>query len=68
MITPLGIEGVDVELEWARDRDYVGLKVSLEGLSSDTKPMGVKNGSAFYEMDTGAFFKFDEQNQIWREQ
>lgn len=39
----------------------------LRGLSADTKPMDVPNGSTFLEMDTGKVFAFDEENKLWRE-
>lgn len=39
----------------------------LRGLSSDTKPTDVPNGSTFIEMDTGNVFMFDEQNSQWRQ-
>lgn len=35
-------------------------------LSTDEKPVvGVANGSCLYEMDTGAFYFFDEENKRW---
>lgn len=37
-------------------------------LSTDEKPMGVKNGSLCYEIDTGKIFMFDEENKNWVEQ
>ncbi len=42
--------------------------VDLIGLSTDTKPMDVRNASMFYEMDTKKIFMFDEQNKKWLEQ
>ena len=45
-----------------------GVKVMLEGLSTDTKPTDVLNGSGFYEMDTTDYYKFDEENHQWRKQ
>lgn len=47
---------------------YDGLRVQLEGLSGDTKPTTVKNGSGFYEINTGKYYMFDEENSTWREQ
>lgn len=39
------------------------------GNSADTKPIeGVFNADKFYEMDTGKFFLFDEDNKTWLEQ
>lgn len=37
-------------------------------LSTDTKPMGVENGSLSYEIDTGKIFMFDAENKTWVEQ
>ena len=35
-------------------------------LSTDTKPTeNVANGSCLYEMDTGAFYFFDDENRRW---
>ena len=46
-----------------------GAKLSeIYGLSTDTKPLDVKNASVFYEMDTGKIFLFDEANKKWLEQ
>lgn len=39
----------------------------LYGLSGDTKPIDVKNGSVFMEMDTGKVSIFDEENKKWYE-
>ena len=49
---------------------YVGMLVKLEGLQSDVSslPTNVRNGSSFYAMDTQAYYKFDAENLIWREQ
>ena len=63
MITPVRYDGPErVPNVWD------GLRVKLEGLSSDTKPTTVLNGSSFYEMDTGDYYKFDEANTTWRKQ
>lgn len=40
----------------------------LRGLSTDTKPTDVPNGSEFREMDTGKKFLFDAENQTWIDQ
>lgn len=41
---------------------------TLFGLSTDSKPtIGVGNGTAFIEMDTGKLWFFDAANQTWRE-
>lgn len=39
----------------------------LYGLSSDTKPTDVPNGSVFVEMDTTTIFVFDAENTYWRQ-
>ena len=42
--------------------------ITYYGLSTDEKPIaGVKNGSAFIEMDTSKVYFFDEQNSQWHE-
>ena len=41
-----------------------------DGLSTDTKPLkaaGAKNADVFFEMDTSKAYKFDEDNNQWRE-
>lgn len=38
------------------------------GLSTDEKPVDVKNASTFYEMDTKKIFMFDADNMVWLEQ
>ena len=43
-------------------------EIKLRGLSTDTKPTNVANGSGFYEMDTGTYYLWDEENATWREQ
>lgn len=40
----------------------------MYGLSTDTKPVDVCNGSSFYEMDTKKMYLFDEENKQWLEQ
>ena len=47
---------------------YIGVCVRLRGLSLDAKPMDCGNGSGFYEMDTGDYYMFDEENTEWRKQ
>lgn len=37
------------------------------GLSTDTKPTRVPNGSTFIEIDTGLGFLFDEEGGEWVE-
>ena len=41
--------------------------VELRGLSTDTKPIDVGNGSIYIEIDTGTIFMFDAQNKQWKE-
>lgn len=36
-----------------------------EGLSTDTKPTGVPNGSRFLEMDTGDVYMYDADGSTW---
>lgn len=36
-----------------------------EGLSTDTKPTGVPNGSRFLEMDTGDVYMYDADSSAW---
>ena len=37
------------------------------GLSTDTKPSDQQNGDSFYEIDNKKIYRFDKENQIWRE-
>ena len=65
MITPIRFDGPNNEpASWA------GLKVKLEGISSDVSslPTTVLNGSSFYNMENGDFYKFDEESTQWRKQ
>lgn len=39
----------------------------LYGLSADTKPLDVPNGSRFTEMDTSKIHLFDAENSLWLE-
>jgi len=39
--------------------------VHLNGLSTDTKPTDVANGSDFYEIDTATKFWFDAEGGQW---
>lgn len=41
--------------------------VELRGLSTDTKPTDVGNGSIYIEIDTGTIYMFDAQNKQWKE-
>lgn len=51
----------------------VHANMSLDGLSGDDKPLktfegvAIGNGSTFFEMDTGAVWKYDEENEVWYE-
>lgn len=40
----------------------------MNGLSTDSKPTIVANGSEFFEMDTGSTYMFDEEGAVWDEQ
>ena len=47
-----------------------GFVTEYDGLSTDTKPLkagGAKNADVFFEMDTSKAYKFDEDNNRWRE-
>ena len=39
---------------------------TLFGLSTDSKPTNVCNGSVFIEMDSNDVYFFDAENAIWR--
>lgn len=41
------------------------LPTTLYGLSTDTKPTDVANGSTFFEIDTDKQFWFDFAGQTW---
>ena len=51
-------------------RDSIGAskRVDIFGLSTDTKPDNIGNGSTFKEMDTGALYMYDAENEQWLEQ
>lgn len=51
-----------------RDSVSESKRVDMFGLSTDTKPTNVGNGSTFKEMDTGDIYMFDEENSLWLEQ
>lgn len=51
---------------FTRNTDYSIQR--LRGLSTDTKPTDVPNGSEFREMDTGKDFMYDEESGDWKEQ
>ena len=40
---------------------------TLYGLSTDTKPTNVNNGTCFVEMDTGKVYFFDAAGSQWLE-
>ena len=48
-------------------RDDYNKTYDLRGLSTDTKPTNVPNGSTFIEMNTGKGYLFDEDNSTWHE-
>jgi len=39
----------------------------LRGMSTDTKPTDVPNGSTFFEVNTGKVFAFDGHGKTWYE-
>ena len=41
--------------------------LELRGLSTDTKPTDVSNGSIYIEINTGKVFMFDAENEQWKE-
>lgn len=41
--------------------------VEYRGLSTDTKPVGAINGSAYIEIDTGKVYLFDATGETWNE-
>lgn len=41
--------------------------LEYRGLSTDAKPVGAINGSAYIEIDTGKVFLYDAIGQIWHE-
>ena len=40
---------------------------TLFGLSTDTKPLNVNNGTCFLEMDTSTIYFYDAANETWYE-
>lgn len=54
------------------NQSYDGM--SFKGLSTDEKPSEeykgykLKNGSTFYEIDTGDVYMYDEENDAWIKQ
>ena len=40
---------------------------SYIGMSTDTKPTGVDNGSSFLEIDTATMYRYDASNSEWDE-
>lgn len=49
------------------DTDTDRAIVDMTGLSNDTKPTNVGNGSSFVEIDTSRVFMFDETGDRWIE-
>lgn len=47
------------------DSTVSGPYKELRGLSTDTKPTNIANGSTFREMDTGTTYYFDEDGTAW---
>ena len=44
------------------------MKMMYAGVAADEKPLNVQNGSVYFEVDTGKYFMFDEENKVWHEQ
>jgi hypothetical protein len=42
-----------------------GRLAKLRGLSTDSKPTTLVNGSEFFEIDTGATYFYDEDGEQW---
>ena len=56
----------DIYYKKTDDGALVMQRQTLFGLSTDTKPTGVCNGSAFIEMDSNDVYFYDAENAIWR--
>ena len=41
--------------------------LEYRGLSTDAKPVGAINGSAYIEIDTGKVYLFDATGETWNE-
>lgn len=56
------------------NKDAYEQPMSLCGKTADEKPVGeygnvkIRNGSTFYDMDTGKVYMYDEAGQVWIEQ
>lgn len=59
-----------VTLKWLYGRE-VGGTIELVGLSTDAKPIKkyngttIRNGSSFFEIDTGELYFYDAENNEW---
>ena len=51
----MAIENYDVDTRMNQDR--------FQGLSTDEKPTTVETGSRFYELDTGKWWVYSENNE-----
>lgn len=51
----------------AEDKYGQGAFYDIRGLSTDTKPVGVPNGSSYAEIDTGKGYLFDADGSEWHE-
>lgn len=47
--------------------EYRDGPVSYTGKSTDAKPANTRNGSTFFEMDTGKVYMFDGDAKTWLE-
>ena len=50
--------------QWEQNGPYA---VEARGLSTDTKPTDVVNGSIFLEIDTGKIYMFSAEDEDWYE-
>lgn len=56
----------DIYTHQTEDGVAVRQRQTLFGLSTDSKPTDVGNGSAFIEMDSNDVYFYDAENAIWR--
>ena len=48
--------------------DHRGKQITVWGLSTDEKPIGLPNATVFYEMNTKKVFMYDAEGAAWLEQ
>lgn len=56
----------DIYTYQSEDGVFVRQRQTLFGLSTDSKPTNVGNGSTFIEMNTGKIYFFDAAGSTWR--